>query len=197
MGGRLDCIYLDPIMEARVLWDGKTVRSNQLSDYRDELPKAKDVCQIASYAHATDDWDICCLEYIDQAGTNSPEPCFFQPPAKEKTDTEIAQLLAAHAALPDLPERLPAEINITRKQPRRRKAETDEQWEARRALESQLPSAMWLRRPWLCNWCDYRDESCYPLGPEEPVKLADYNDLAPLWTKAGLQRKAEVERMLA
>lgn len=193
-GGRQDCVYLDPISEQRVKWDGKTVRSNQLSDYRDELPKAKDVAQLSSYAHyKTDDWDILCLEYIDQAGTNSPEPCFFMPPEKERTDNEIAALIAAYEAIPELPERLKPEVYITRKQPRKSKKETDEEFQARREMERRLPSAIWLRRQWQCGWCDYRDESCYPLGPDEPIKLADFDGLTAVYTDEGKRRGAEIE----
>jgi hypothetical protein len=191
-GGRFDCIYLDPVMGSRILWDGKTVRSNQLADYRDELPKPNNVAQICVYAHhLPDEWDVCCLEYIDQAGSNSPEMCFFTPPDKARTDEEIAAFIAAYEALPELPDRLAPEVYITRKNPRKSNKETDEQFEARRATERRLPSAMWLRRQWLCGYCDYRDESCQPLGPDEKVKLADFSGMNPVWTPDGRKREAE------
>jgi hypothetical protein len=197
MGGRFDCIYYDHVADRLVLWDGKTVRGAKLREHRDELPSPKDVAQISSYAHARKGWDVCCLEYIDREGENSPEMCFFAPGPAEHTEAEIAALIAAYHALPDLPDPIKPEVYVTRKQPRRRKTETYEQWEARRAEERQMPSAVYLRRQWQCGWCDYRDASCQPLGPEEPVKLADFEGLKPVLTDDGRKRQSEVEEVLA
>uniref|UniRef100_A0A6M3JML1 PD-(D/E)XK nuclease superfamily protein n=1 Tax=viral metagenome TaxID=1070528 RepID=A0A6M3JML1_9ZZZZ len=194
MGGRLDCIYYDHVADLFVLWDGKTCRSNQLSDYRFELPKPEGVAQISGYADRVEH-DICCLEYIDQAGTNSPEPCFFiaEP---GYSNAEIDQLFAELSALPDLPPILPLAIKKHYKMPRKRKKESWQDFNERKRREQGMLSWLGLKVDWRCEWCDYAWESCTPLDAEE-VRLAEVQkDGSLVLTAEGRKHEAEIERMV-
>jgi hypothetical protein len=198
-GGRLDCIYYDHTADKLVLWDGKTVRSNQLKDYRDQLPKPENVLQITAYGvYLPGSFDLYCLEYMDQAGTNDPEPCFFTTgDHDEAVRAEMDSLLAAYNALPDLPDVLPPVVKEHYSQPRKRKDETEEQFAARRS--SRALNRLGLARDWRCGWCDYAGESCTPRGPEEEIDLATLNTKSLKWeySAEGMKQQEWVEAQIA
>lgn len=194
-GGRLDCIYYDPIMDKLVLWDGKTVKQNQLTDYAYQLPKAKDIAQLSAYTDRLEhnEYDLIAVEYIGK-GTRLPPQLFFV--ANSGAGEEIAQFIEEYKRLPKLPPKMEPTVRLNPKRPKQRKAESDEAFAARRAKEEREISTISYGYHWECDgWCDYAWESCQPLG-EDAVTVWDHK-VAGNWTDGGKRLRTQVEAALS
>jgi len=201
VGGRLDIIYFDPTTELLVLWDGKSVRSDQLTEYAWQLPKPKDIKQIRGYEGylPPQDFDVLCLEYIDQAGSNPPCVCWLQKGDCTAAREEVALYIAEFKKLPELPDEIGPELKQHWPRPRKRKTETDEEFEVRKNLpENRHIMSVGMARSWECGWCDFFSASCHPTTPDEEKKLAEWDSKKKMWeyTPEGKKRIAWIVEQL-
>ena len=165
--GRCDAI-IQPNYEddETILYDMKTVMPNALK-YSYDMPKEKDCLQLGGYGTGMAVAQGI-VEYADRAGQNTPLECAVDMAHwADRARNRMSLLEALHAALPTLPDILPARYVAHYRK-------------ARGKPYKELNSVTY-EAPWECGYCDYhltdksgvtqRDSTCRPFN-DKPLAAA-------------------------
>lgn len=139
--GRTDCLLRNKKTHKVVIIDFKTLRGNAFN-YLDS-PKASNVLQVQTYMMATDA-DKGYLLYIDREGQNFARQ--FEVKRDDKAVLKAidkAKTIATHEVPPPV---LRPSI---------------------KTRENKNSTAIYIKEPWQCSYCDFRDISCPGALPKE------------------------------